>query len=85
MKLINKKSWAGDLLIYSDLTLGPSSKVKQGHPNLKVLVTQLLLVLEVCNVKPTYRKSVAGNLLMCTDSQQKHYSNFVKYYFNVNK
>ena len=32
--------------------------MKQGQPNLKVLVTRLLLVLEVCNVKPTYRKSI---------------------------
>ena len=30
----------------------------------KVLITRLLLVLEVCNVKPTFRKSWAGNLLM---------------------
>ena len=41
--------------------LGP---LKQGQPNLKVLITRLLLVLEVCNVKPTYRKSWAENLLM---------------------
>ena len=34
---------------------------------LKVLITYLLLVLEVCNVKPTYRKSWAGNLLVCSD------------------
>ena len=42
----------------------------QGHPriaNLKVLITCLLLVLEVFNVKPSYRKSWAGNLLMCSD------------------
>ena len=51
----------------SDLTLGPSFKVKQGEPNLKVLITHLLLVLEVCNVIPTYRKSWAGNLLMWSD------------------
>ena len=45
----------------------------QGHPqsaevthiaNLKVPISPLLLVLEVCNVKPTYRKSCAANLLM---------------------
>ena len=41
------KSWAGNLLGWSDLTLGPSLKVKQGQPNLKVLITHLLLVLEV--------------------------------------
>ena len=32
--------------------------------NLKVLIIHLLLVLEVCNVKPTYRKSRAANLLI---------------------
>ena len=32
--------------------LGPLLK-----PNLKVLITRLFLVLEVCNVKPTDRKS----------------------------
>ena len=37
--------------------LGPSFKVKQGYPNLKVLITRLLLVLEVCNVKTSCRKS----------------------------
>ena len=31
-----RKSWAGNLLMWSDLTLGPSFKVKQGEPNLKV-------------------------------------------------
>ena len=61
------KSWAGDRVMWSDLTLGPSFKVKRGEPNLKVLITRLLLVLEVCNVKPTYRKSWAGNLLMFSD------------------
>ena len=34
------------------------------RPSLKVLITCLLLVLEVCNVKPTYRKSWAGNRLI---------------------
>ena len=42
-----RKSWAGNLLVWSDLTLGPSLKVKSGQPNLKVLITCLLLVLEV--------------------------------------
>ena len=31
---------------------------------LKVLITRLLLVLEVWDVKPTYRESCAANLLM---------------------
>ena len=42
--------------MWSDLTLDPSFKVKRGQPNLKVLITCLLLVLEACNVKPTYRE-----------------------------
>ena len=67
MKPNYRKSWAGNLVMWSDLTLDPSFKVKRGKPNLKVLITCLLLVLEVCNVKPTYRKSWAGNLLVCSD------------------
>ena len=59
-----RKSWAGNLLEWSDLTLGPSFKVKGGYPNLKLLITHLLLVVEVWDGKPTYRKSWAGNLLV---------------------
>ena len=59
-----RKSWAVNLLMWSDLTLDPSFKVKRGQPNLKVLITSLLFILEFCNVKPPYRKSWAGNLLM---------------------
>ena len=66
MKSTHRKSRAGNLLM-SDLTLGPSFKVKRGQPNFKVLITRLLLVPEVCNVKPTYRKLYAGNLLMWSD------------------
>ena len=51
-----RKSWAGHLLMWSDLTLVPSFKVKLGYPNLKVHIARLLLVLDVCNVKPTKRK-----------------------------
>ena len=64
MKPTYRKSWAGNLLMCSDLTLDPSFKVKRGEPNLKVLITRLLLVLEVCTVKPSCRISWAGNLLM---------------------
>ena len=39
----------------------------QGQTNLGVVITLLLLVLEVCNVKPAYMKSWAGNLLMLSD------------------
>ena len=62
-----RKSWAGNLLGRSDLTLGSSFKVKRGQPNLKVLITRLLLVLEVWDGKPAYRKSWAGNLLVWSD------------------
>ena len=62
-----RKSWAGNLLAWSDLTLGPSFKVKRGQPNLKVLIARLLLELEVWDGQPTYRKSWAGNLLVRSD------------------
>ena len=67
MKPTFRKSWAGNLLMWSDLTLDHSFKIKLGYPNLKMLIARLLLVLEVCNVKPTYKKSWARNLLMFSD------------------
>ena len=39
----------------------------QRQPNFKELITCLLLILEVCNVKPSCSKSWAGNLLMWSD------------------
>ena len=33
----------------------------------KVLINRFFLILEVCNVKPSYRKSCARNLLMLLD------------------
>ena len=59
-----RKSCAGNLLMWSYLTLGPSFKVKRGQPTIKVLITLLFMGLQVCNVKPTDRKSLAVNLLM---------------------
>ena len=50
--------------MWSDLTLSLTFNIKRGQSNLKVLITYLLLILEVCNVKPTHRKSWAWNLLM---------------------
>ena len=64
MKPTYRKSCAANLLMWSDLTLDRSFKVKRGKPNLKVLITHLLLVLEVWDGKPTYRKSWAGNLVV---------------------
>ena len=43
----NRKSWAGSLLVWSDLTLDPSFKVKRAQSNLNVLIARLLLILEV--------------------------------------
>ena len=37
---------------------------KTRMPDLELVITHLLLVVDVCNVKPTYRKSWAANLLM---------------------
>ena len=67
MKPTYRKSWAGNLLMWSDFALIPSFKVNRGQPNIKVLITCLLFVLELCNMKPTCRKSWAGNLLMWSD------------------
>ena len=44
-KATHRKSRAGNLLMWSDLTFGPSFKVKQGQANVKVLIACLLLVL----------------------------------------
>ena len=38
MKLTSRKSWVGNLLMWKDLALGPSFKVKRGQSNLKVLI-----------------------------------------------
>ena len=35
MKQMYRKSWAANLLTWSDLTVGPSFKVKRGWANLK--------------------------------------------------
>ena len=67
MKQTYRKSWAGNLLIWSDLTLDPSFKVKRRSPNLKVLIAHLVFVIQVWDGKPTYRKSWARNLLMWSD------------------
>ena len=47
--------------------LGPLLQGQTRIAQVKVLITRLLLVLEVCNVKPTYRKSWTGILLMWSD------------------
>ena len=49
------------------LDIVPLFQSQMGKANLKVLITCLLLVLEACNVKTTYRKSLAGNLPTWSD------------------
>ena len=43
MKPPYRKSWAENLLMWSDLTLSPSFKVKRGQPNLKVHINSLII------------------------------------------
>ena len=59
-----RNHWLGIFLMLSDLTFGPSFKVKRG---LTVLISCLFEFLEVCNVTQTYRKSWAGNRLIWSD------------------
>ena len=47
--------------------LGPLIQGQTRIAKLKVLVTRLLLVIQVWDGKPTYRKSWAKNLLMWSD------------------
>ena len=46
---------------------GPLAQGQKRIAKLKLLITQLLLVLEVWDGKPAYRKSLAGNLLVWTE------------------
>ena len=47
--------------------LGPLLQGQTSIAKFKMLITLLFLVLDVCNVKPTYRKSWAVNRLMWSD------------------
>ena len=47
--------------------LGPLLQGQTRIAKIKVLITRLLLVLEVWDGKPTYKKSWAGNLLVWLD------------------
>ena len=47
--------------------LGPCLPGQMKMAKLKVLITRLSMVLEVWDGKPTYRKSLAGNLLEWSD------------------
>ena len=47
--------------------LGPLLQGQTRIVKLKSAITRLFLVLEVWDGKPTYRKSWAGNLFVCSD------------------
>ena len=53
--------------------LGPLVQGQTSIVKLKSGITCLLLVLEVCNVKPTYRISWAENFLMWSDLALSHF------------
>ena len=67
MKPTFRKSWAGNLLVWSDLLRPPLLQGQTRTAKLKGVYNLLIIVLEVFNVKPSYRKSWAGNFLMCSD------------------
>ena len=58
--------WESSGVVRFDL-IGSSFKVKRGYPNLRVLITHLLLVVQVWDGKPICMKSWAGNLLLWSD------------------
>ena len=62
-----RKSWARNLLMWSDLTLNLSFQGQTRTAKLKSAYNSLIIGPRRCNVKPTYRKSWAWNLLMLSD------------------
>ena len=61
-----RNHWLG-IYWYGQFDLGPLLQGQKKIAKLKVLITHLLLVLEVWDGKPSYRKSLAGNLLVWSD------------------
>ena len=59
-----RKSWDGNLLLCSDLTLDPSFKVRQGLSNLKVINNYLIIGTTGLQCQANLW---AGNLLMWSD------------------
>ena len=57
--------WESSAVVAFDL--GPPLQGETSIAKLKSIITRLLLVLEVCDGIPTYRKSWAGNLLVWSD------------------
>ena len=61
------KSWAGNLLIWSDLTLDPLLQGQMRIAKLKSAYNSLIIGPRGLEWKPTYRKSLAGNLVVWSD------------------
>ena len=57
MKPTYRKSWVRNLLIWSDLNLGPLLQGQTRMAKFKSAYNLLILVLDVCNMKTTDRKS----------------------------
>ena len=55
MKPTNRRSWAGNLLMFSDLTLGPSFKVKQWFTGFGELAFWWI---QICISSPMRRSSL---------------------------
>ena len=62
-----RESWAGNLMMCSDLTLDPFPQGQTRIAKPKVLIARLLLVVQVWDGKPIYRKSWDKILLMWSD------------------
>ena len=64
MKPTYRKSWAGNLLMCTDLTIGPLHQGQQSVSKLKsAYIPRLLLLLEVGDVRPTYNSLNFGRHL----------------------
>ena len=77
LKPTHRKSWARNLLMWSDLTL---LQGKTTIAKLKSADNLLIICPRVCNMKPTYRRSWAGDILMFSDLTLGHSFN-VKQWF----
>ena len=62
-----RKSWAGNLVVWLDLTLGPLIQGQTRIAKLKSAYNLLIIGPTSWGGKPTYRKSWAGNLVVWLD------------------
>ena len=73
MKPTCRKSWAGNLLMWSDLTLSPSFKVKRWFTGFGELSFQWL---QICISSPMRRSSLNGTLFALKLTCQHYYPFF---------